>query len=206
MIFLNNKNEKNLLISKVLFVVWFLLLLINILTKDPLINILLFIIIGLAYFIPAFFLIFKNKGVTFISFYVLFTTFLLIFCLLLQDSTITVYLFLYMGIAISFLYIDKHLLVFSSFLSFGIGTYFFFARREYIFPLNETFDFFYIGFSFISLSLILYSIVSYIDKTHKILLASKDESEKQKLDLSKTFEKVQSSSKLFQKFNSKLEQ
>jgi methyl-accepting chemotaxis protein len=175
-------HARNKLISKSLFIAWFLLTLMNVFLKENFINIAMFLIIGVLTFPPTFYLMKKEKAVIFTAFWYQCCGYALISGLLSLDATFNVYNFLYFILITSLLYQDRKLLVFSSSLCISIATIFFFWKRDNLYgnAFATNYDFFYQGISFFLVSLVLYTLVKYFEKLKQDWETSKREADERR--------------------------
>jgi len=181
-------HARNRLISKSLFIAWFLLTLMNIFLKENFINIAMFLIIGVVTFPPTFYFMKKEKAIFFTAYWYQCCGYALISGLLSLDATFNVYNFLYFILITSLLYQNRKLLLFSSSLCMTIATIFFFWKKENLYGngFATNYDYFYQGISFFLVSLVLYTLVKYFEKLKKDWETSKKEADERRDVIEKT--------------------
>lgn len=179
-------HERNVLLTKSLFIAWLILLIINILFSEGQKTIIAFVILGTISFVPVFILIKFKKGTVYISYHLQIGAYALISTLLYIDSAIVVYMFLYFVLVSSMLYQDRILLYFSSSTSIVIAALFYFLKRNQIFGnLVDNIDFIYVAASFIVITLMLVRLLGYFEQVKAQLKLSKQEVEQKHEEVEK---------------------
>ena len=194
-------HKKNVILTKSLFGVWAVLLILNVIAREAWVNILLFIVLGVAAFSVSTISNIRKKGIKFTMFYLQGFVYLLISALLWVDSSIVVFLFLYMGVSISLLYQNKTGLIVNTIEALLVGSFFFFVRREFIFPFNTSSDYFYIVFSFLLMSFVIFVSIQHTLKTQLFMEKSKEEAETEKEKATVAVFKITESTMATKKFS-----
>ncbi|GAB6427521.1 methyl-accepting chemotaxis protein [Bacillus luti] len=202
---LNNIHDKNVMLTWALFIIWSIIMVLNLIVGETLTNNLLYVLCALAMFGVVVPLNAKRKATTFVAYYLQFFVYALISGLLAMDSYITVFIFLYLALAVSLLYQDKKLLWVGVIESLSAGTVFFFWKQDNLFPNSPDVDYLFIFFSFVLMGTVLYMAIHQMQNNEKSILEGKKQSEEDKIELAKALEDIQKHISIVQSFSSELQ-
>ena len=169
--------HKNKYATYLLFSMWLILLIVNIVLQNSMTNIFIFLSVGICAFGVAFFLIYKHYDHLPAQKYLMFhlQTFILItICALLvfdKDGAGINFLFLYVFLFSNLVYLNKALILYSNLATTIVGSYFFLVHKDTIFPQVTivTGDVMFVAFSFIlSMFAQLFVIKMYDNAIHNI--------------------------------------
>ncbi|MCR6465138.1 methyl-accepting chemotaxis protein [Bacillus paranthracis] len=200
-----NTHKKNVILTKTLFAIWCILMLMNVIVEEKLINIFLYISCALVVFCVVVPLNKKKKGITFVAYYLQFCVYAQISALLVMNAHTTVFLYLYMALSVSLLYQDKKILLVGITESLVAATVFYFWKHENLFPFNSLADYLFIFFSFAMMGIVLYLSIQQMQQNQNALLEAKKQSEEDKKELAKALADIQKHVSIVQGFSSELQ-
>ncbi|BCC56610.1 methyl-accepting chemotaxis protein (plasmid) [Bacillus cereus] len=203
--YLDNMHKKNVIITKIFFILWCMLMVLNIFSKETLFNMSIYVICAIALFAVAFPLNKKKKAQIFVAYYLQFGLYALISALLALNSYITVYLYLFMALSVTLLYQNKRMLAVGVVEALVTGTIFFFWKRDKLFPFNDVLDYGYVFFCFILMGVVLYVAIDQLQKNEGTILDAQRQSETDKKDLAKALSDIQKHVSIVQDFSSELQ-
>ncbi|HDX9701707.1 TPA: hypothetical protein ROY42_005630 [Bacillus thuringiensis] len=200
-----NMHKKNVILTKALFGIWCLLMLMNVVVEEKLINIIIYILCALVVFGVVVPLNQKKKGITFVAYYLQSCVYAQISALLVMNAHTTVFLYLYMALAVSLLYQDKKILLVGITESLVAATVFYFWKHENLFPFNSFADYLFIFFSFSMMGVVLYLSIQQMQENQNALLEARKHSEEDKKELAKALSDIQNHVSVVQSFSSELQ-
>ncbi|MED1092197.1 methyl-accepting chemotaxis protein [Bacillus paramycoides] len=203
--YLNNMHEKNVIITKIFFILWCILMVLNVIAGESLFNMGIFVLCAIALFGVAFPLNAQKKATAFVAHYLQFGLYALICGLLAMNSYVTVYLYLFMALSVPLLYQNKKMLAIGIVEALVAGTIFFFWKHDKLFPFNDSWDYGYVFFSFVLMGVVLYVAIDQLQKNEKTILKAQKQSETDKNDLAKALENIQKHVSIVQSFSSELQ-
>ncbi|QWI25660.1 hypothetical protein EXW34_31305 (plasmid) [Bacillus mycoides] len=201
----DNIHRRNVVLTKVLGVIWVLLMVLNVFAGETVLNMIIFAICGIVMFCVAVPLNARKKATMFVAYYLQFGVYVLIAGLLAMDSYVTVYLYLFMALSASILYQNKKILLVGIVESMLVGTLFYFWKHDELFPHNDFYDYGYVFFSFAVTGAILYVAIQQIQKGEDAILKAQKQSEADKKDLAVALQDVRKHVSVVQGFSSELQ-
>lgn len=164
--FITNRNKT---ITYVIFFVWIALVILNVITDEGeriIWTLFLFGVISFSILSVFRFVLKKEK----VEMYLIQTMILSMIILMeLQEPSMMVYISLFAMLAVSILYQDKWLVIYSSSATTITGVFFFFHYKKELFPNNSVGDIAYIILYFVVISICSYLVLKEHEKKNKIL-------------------------------------
>lgn len=185
-----------------LFSVWLLFFSMNIFTNEGMNDILIFSVFGVCIFPFAFvFSRFKKLAVG-TMYFLHISSYILISTLIVFNSTIIVYLFLWVVLLSSVFYHNRIITCVSGLIVLILSSFFYFQYKDTLFPSNAPSDYAYIGLNFLVCTALICRFVIVASKNQQLVQQHLSKSEHDKNKIENLLEKVRvniESAKKFEK-------
>jgi methyl-accepting chemotaxis protein len=131
-------HKRNSLLAKFLFGMWLVLTILNFLTKEDISHIICFLLMGILAFPISLYILKKKKEdekkQEFLAYYLQACAITLITILLIFDSGLVVYIYLFVFSINSLIFLNIRIVVFTNTYAMFVAIYFLFAKTENLFP------------------------------------------------------------------------